>query len=150
MKRTFKIHDEQSIASCTEAICSLVDEEQPHEVEVRPWKRNRSVEQNRLYWEWLTLLSKQTDFGWTKEDFHRYFKHKYAANIFIRDSESYAAMVQTVRKLKGQQGYQELKDWIIDATSTVDFNVKQMSEYMESVELEATSRWGVALPQGEE
>lgn len=104
----------------------------PWEVLVRPYKFNRSVEQNRLYWKWMTLCA--GEWGGTKEEWHDVFKQKYAIQIWIRDDAGYAEMAEAVKHLEGTREYFPLKRKIIEMTSTKDFNTKQMSEYMEAVE----------------
>jgi hypothetical protein len=45
-----------------------------HTVDIKPYKRTRSLKANALYWLWLTAISVET--GNDKDDLHEYFKDK--------------------------------------------------------------------------
>lgn len=92
----------------------------------------RSAQQNSLMWLWLTEIEEQT--GVDKEDIHDRFKYEYAVPIFMRDDEGYAQMIQAVkalRKLGMDNEYKTVRKFIVENTSTTDFDTKQMTEYLD-------------------
>lgn len=106
----------------------------PWEVRLVPYKFNRSAEQNRLYWMWMTQCAKE--WGGTKEDWHTTFKHKFACHIWIRDDPEYAAAVNELRDGKKKRVPEATKRLLLRLTTTTEFNTAQMKEYMEAVEKE--------------
>jgi hypothetical protein len=112
-----------------------------HEIIIQPKEEKRRDCQNRLMWLWITDFSSET--GNTKEEIHLSFKERFAVPIFTRDDEGYAAMVSAVKSVRKQGMAQEadaLKKTIVSLTSTTDFTVKQMAEYLHDIELEAANR----------
>lgn len=101
----------------------------------------RRVCQNKLYWSWIADIS-QTDIneyaGWTKDEWHIYFKKEYLSKIYERDNTDYAIMMVTLRDVY-RSGLQEeskaMWEWVINETSTTKAKVKQFSEYLQDIEL---------------
>jgi len=117
-----------------------------HEVIIKPHKKDRSLDQNALYWKWLTVIA--ADLGETKEDVHERYKGKYLVNIYERDNPEYAEMVQSIRTIWRQGMKKEataLRNSIVSLTSTATATVPQMSEYMNAVEQDAI-KLGIRLP----
>lgn len=116
------------------------------EVIIREYKKDRSLEQNALYWKWLTIIG--ADLGESKEDLHERYKGKFLVHIFERDDPDYAEMVHTLRNLY-EQGFKTesvyLHKKIVSLTSTTAATVKQMSEYMDNIEHNAADM-GISLP----
>lgn len=54
------------------------------EVVIRKWKQKRSIDQNRLYWKYLEIISEETgeDIQWLHEYFKRRFLPKREKEIF--------------------------------------------------------------------
>lgn len=97
--------------------------------------RSRSVQQNRLLWLWNTEISKHM--GLFKDEVHEMLKRKFAVPIFTRDNPDYAEMVSAVKAIRkqGMTDYAEaLAREISRLTSTTDFTVDQMSEYLLDIE----------------
>ena len=97
--------------------------------------RRRSVNQNRLLWLWNTEIANYV--GLFKDEVHEMLKRKFAVPIFTRDSPDYAEMVSAVKAIRkqGMTDYAEaLAREISRLTSTTDFTVDQMSEYLMDVE----------------
>jgi len=97
--------------------------------------RSRSVQQNRLLWLWNTEISKHM--GLFKDEVHEMLKRKFAVPIFTRDNPDYAEMVSAVKAIRkqGMTDYAEaLAREISRLTSTTDFTVDQMSEYLNDIE----------------
>lgn len=118
----------------------------PLEVTAEESKLSRSGQQRKLQWLWMGELEKQS--GTNTEALHRYFKEKYAVPIFRRDDSDYNEMIQAaieLQKTGDKKNYLKIKNFIVDNTSTTDFNTKQMSDYLNMVYLEATTEWGYQL-----
>ena len=90
------------------------------ELTIKPYKKNRSLEQNALYWKWMMICA--DELGYTKEGMHQTFMRELLAPIII-DTPSGDVMEYSTRKL----------------------NVKEMSSYMEQVSFTAVA-YGVKLP----
>jgi len=120
------------------------------EVTVKEYHKDRTLAQNRLYWDWVTVIS--NELGLTKEDEHKDLKKRMLVPIYERDDESYAAMIQAVRKVHKLGHHQEAKDLadkIVDLTSTTDASVKQFTEYLNEIERDMMGK-GIALPHPED
>ena len=121
-----------------------------HEINIKEYKRNRSLEANALYWQWLTIIG--AELGEEKETLHEIYKDKYLVNIYERDNPDYAEMVQALREV-WKHGMKEeavaLRRKIVALTSTTDATTAQMSEYMTSVEHDAASL-AINLPHPED
>jgi hypothetical protein len=90
------------------------------ELTIKPFKKNRSVAQNSLYWKWMMICA--DELGYTKEGMHQTFMRELLAPIII-DTPSGDVMEYSTRKL----------------------NVKEMATYMEQVSFTA-GQMGVKLP----
>lgn len=140
MKRTMVLRtDELKAAACR--VVGDVPLNDLHELIIRPYKVNRSVEQNNLYWKWMTEIGNEA--GWEKEEVDSDYKGRFLVQIYRRDDEEYEATVQAVHKVRAEglmDEYAEIKKQIIKMTSTAKASVAQMSEYMNSVQRHALSR----------
>jgi len=119
-------------------------------VTVDEYVENRSAAQRRLQWLWCTEIANYT--GDTKEAVHDRYKERFAVPIFTRDDAGYAAMVEAVKNVRRAgmvQDADSLKRKILALTSTSDFSVKQNTEYLHEIEMEA-ARIGVAITFPEE
>lgn len=128
------------------AVIASLPLDKVHEVIIKPHKKDRSLDQNALYWKWLTVIA--ADLGETKEDVHERYKGKYLVNIYERDNPEYAEMVQSIRNIWRQGMKKEataLRNSIVSLTSTTAATVPQMSEYMNAVEQDAI-KLGIRLP----
>ena len=97
-----------------------INPEELFELTIKPYKKNRSLEQNALYWKWMMICA--DELGYTKEGMHQTFMRELLAPIII-DTPSGDVMEYSTRKL----------------------NVKEMATYMEQVSFTA-SEYGVKLP----
>lgn len=121
-----------------------------HEVVIREHKKDRSAEQNALYWQWLTIIG--NELGESKEDVHERYKDGFLVHIYERDNPEYAEMVQALREVWKHGMRTEavsLRKKIVALTSTTTATVKQMGEYMTEIERHAASL-AIRLPQPEE
>jgi hypothetical protein len=111
-----------------------------HEIEIREYKKDRSKDQNALYWKWLTVIG--NELGETKEDVHERYKDKFLVHIYERDCPDYADMIQGLRAVWRHGMEKEalsLKKRVVELTSTSTATVKQMTEYLDSIEHDAAS-----------
>ena len=90
------------------------------ELTIKPFKKNRSISQNSLYWKWMMICA--DELGYTKNGMHHTFMRELLAPIII-DTPSGDVMEYSTRKL----------------------NVKEMAAYMEQVSFTA-GEYGVKLP----
>ena len=97
-----------------------INPEELFELTIKPYKKNRSLEQNALYWKWMMICA--DELGYTKDGMHQTFMRELLAPIII-DTPSGDVMEYSTRKL----------------------NVKEMSSYMEQVSFTAVA-YGVKLP----
>ena len=117
-----------------------------HEITIREYKKDRSLEQNALMWKWLTIIG--NELGESKEEIHERYKDKFLVNIYERDNPDYAEMVQSLREVWKQGMKREAMDLrkkIVALTSTTTATVKQMTEYLNSIEHDAASM-AISLP----
>lgn len=92
-------------------------------------KDKRSLNQNALYWAWMTILGK--DIGHTKEEMHLVFRKQ-----FLSDKMPPLVKDEFMQYLKGEN---------VDLNSTRKLNTKEMHEYMENVDNQA-KELGIRLP----
>jgi len=95
------------------------------EVSVKEWKNSRSLQQNRLYWEWLTIIG--NEIGYTKEELHEVLLHEFAP-------------VVTYTGLNGKPIQKRVR--------TSAMNTKQMAEYLDAIDRFAAEQ-SISLPQPE-
>jgi len=110
------------------------------EVVIREYKKDRSMEQHRYYWQILTIIA--AELGETKEELHEQMKEKFLVNIYTRDNEEYGQMIESLRKVYASGMKQEalsLRKQVIVLTSTTTANVAQFSEYLDAIQHHATS-----------
>lgn len=119
-------------------VCGSVPLDTPHVVEIRPYKKNRSEQQNRYYWAIITIIA--ADLGLTKDEMHDEYKERFLLPIFIRDDSGYAEMVGAV--LAADSG---LMRQVVKLTSTTQCSVKQFGEYLDEIKHNACGL-GIRLP----
>jgi hypothetical protein len=94
--------------------------ERPYEIEVKRKIKRRSLNQNSLYWVWITCISSET--GNDKDDLHEYFASRYlprrTVSVFGKEQE---------RRF-----------------STAELDTEQFAEYMRCVERDANAQ-GIIL-----
>ena len=132
---TFIVRNPDDLAPCLAWLKERLPDA-PLEVKVSTKTRSRSVQQNRLMWLWNTQIAEHL--GLFKDEVHEMLKRKFAVPIFERDDAEYAEMVETVRQVwrSGMKDEAEgLMDKIARLTSTTDFCVDEMSEYLHNIEI---------------
>lgn len=95
----------------------------------------RSLNQNRIYWQYLTNISQHT--GISKDSLHKDFKRQFLAKILARDDKAYRACFDSIKHAKAylsDSEYQQLAMGVASLISTTKANVKQMGEYLNDIE----------------
>ena len=149
MKRTIILTDDKAITAAMNAI-ALCPREPVHECVIQEHEENRSMRQHRLQWKWNTDFGNHL--GMSKREVHDMLKEKFAVPIFIRDDPGYASAVLAVKKVRlhGMNvEADDIKRLILEHTSTTDFKVKQMTEYLNDFERFAQEQ-GCVLPRPED
>ena len=141
----------EAIKERAKVIIDSLPPEHTHEMILRPYKVDRTEEQRRTYWRWLTLIG--NDLGYTKDEMANEYKEKFLLPIYIReDVGNYEASVQAVKAVRGSGMVDQantLKKQIIEGTTTNDANVKLMAEYLTDIKHHATSL-DIRLPMPED
>ena len=149
-KITLKLNSDSSRSNVLHRIALVAaDYDNPVEVTIKPWRRNRSQEQNALYWKWVAIMA--DEYGNTKDDLHEILKRNHLAPILEREDEGYASMMQALRELwkSGARSKAEaLLKQVTRLTSTTGLKVKEMTEYLEAIEQQAADA-GIELPKPE-
>lgn len=149
MKLSIILKSELHRETAVNAIAAL-PLEPVYEIIIREHKKDRSAEQNALYWKWLTVIG--NELGEPKEDIAERYKDKFLVQIYERDNPEYAEMVQSLRNiwLQGMKAEAvNLRKKIVSLTSTTTANVKQMTEYLENIERDAANL-SIRLPYPED
>lgn len=81
----------------------------------------RTISQNALMWLWYKCMEEAT--GTPKEDFHDYYKAKYLGRDVVVG-----------------------RRWVHVIGSTTDMNTLQMTDYLNKVQADAATEFGITLP----
>ena len=117
----FNIRSDTDKPRVIEYIHKLPDNKQ-YTVKVKTKRHVRSASQNSLYWMWLTCIQDET--GNNKNDLHEYFRSEFCNKNRINLSQ------KTIE--------------IPVSTTTLD--TKQFTEYLNKIQVFATSELGIILP----
>lgn len=98
--------------------------EEPWEVVIKPYKRNRSLDQNALMWKWYTIIG--DDLGYTRDEIHEELMRKHLTPVCMKTPSG-----------------------VVEVYSTKKLNVKEMTAYLEGIERTA-AELGIALPRPDE
>jgi len=134
-KETFIIKTADDIAPRLAWLKELLTLHGSLEIVISTETRSRSARQHRLLWLWNSEIANHL--GLFKDEVHELLKRKFAVPIFTRDDANYAEMVVAVKAIRkqGMGDYAEaLAREISRLTSTVDFSVGQMQEYLNDIE----------------
>lgn len=93
---------------------------EPQEVTIKPYVKNRSLDQNALYWKWLSIMG--ADLGYTKDEMHEEMMREHLPPDLINTPSG-----------------------IVEAYTTKNKTVKVMAEYLTAIETTA-GQMGIALP----
>jgi len=109
------------------------DSEEVLEVVIQPEQRKRSLAQNRLYWLWMKHIADHV--GDVDSGIHYDFKRRFLLKIYYRDSNSFAAMCDSIKALQDLdlQHYDMIAKEVVSLVSTTKATDKQMSEYLDDI-----------------
>lgn len=140
MKQEFIITDKKVRFDAYEAVKAITGDP-IIVVTIAEYKKDRSAAQNSLYWAWMTDCQNTTCneySGRTKDEWHLEFKEKSLLNIYIRDqTKNYAELMSSLYEVKVEcddDVYFNMREFIIDNTSTTDASVAQFAEYLTDIE----------------
>ena len=94
-------------------------------IEIRDDKDSRSVKQNRLYWEWISVIG--GELGYTKDETHAILRDKFLG------------YTETTTKLSV----------IKELRSTTKLKVGEFKDYLEQIDI-LMSEYGIILPRPED
>jgi hypothetical protein len=145
--QTIKIATEEDRSRAIHVLRHIeISAEAPVQLKVSAWKRNRSVDQNRLYWKWLSIMAPDLGYASTA-DLHDALKLKFCVPLLILSDEDYAAGVIALKSSLARAEDEEaltLRRFVVRLTSTSALSVKQMTQYLEAIEVFA-SEMGITL-----
>jgi hypothetical protein len=110
-------------------IGKIKDNGREYLVEIKVRRKRRTIDQNSLYWLWLTCIMDET--GMHKDDLHEFFKQKYLG-----------IETHTIRLYNTEYSMKMTK-------STTVLNTKEMKYYLDRVQQFANAELGIALPNPE-
>jgi hypothetical protein len=100
--------------------CLEIDPEKPHEVVVKDFKKIRTDAQNKLYWSWLGLISKET--GNSTEALHVSFANEFLPKTFEVVRGETVDVVKSTTKLTPEEFTKYLKE--VEAETAIFFGIK--------------------------
>ena len=97
MKRAFILRTQSVVSAALDYINGLeLNEDKPlWQISIQPFKKARSNKQNRLYWDWMTLVSAET--GYTKLESHEAFRDKFKDAYGLETTGSIGGHEFTIR-----------------------------------------------------
>ena len=93
-----------------------------YELEIKEYKSNRSIEQNNLYWQWISIIG--NDLGYHKNEMHEALLEHFS-------------IPYTFKGIDGKVKQKQLRSSMM--------SVEQMSDYMNQVQQFANEQ-GIMLP----
>lgn len=92
-------------------------------VEIKQWRRMRTVRQNKLLWMWMHAIAAET--GHTPEEMHAYYKQLFLSTVVVKDVNG---------------------DEVRVAAGTSTLNTEEFNKYLERVNQHALDFHNCALP----
>lgn len=142
----FRINTPETLAKA-KLILENLDLSIQWDFNLKPYKKNRSADQNSLYHAWKKIIA--DELGYSQDELHDLIKDKWVAAILERDDEEFKEQIQIARKLylEGkQEAAMRLAELLKKRVSTTWLNTKQFSEMMNNLEIFASDH-GIPLPQ---
>lgn len=106
-------------------------------IELRRIKARRTIDQNALYWLWLTCLEREAEIGYKKEQFHVLFRGKYLRKEDNKITKIIYPKVyyRIIELIETFQYFDELND-VIDliAQSTTELDTNDFTCYLNVIQ----------------
>ena len=115
------IHNESDKGRVISHIKAL-NVDKPWSVDIKLYRKNRSVAQNKLYWKWITCIG--DEIGYERDELHAIMADKFLPDEIVEYG-----------------GKQIKKD-----KSTSRLNTKEFTEYLEKIDRFAATELGIVLP----
>lgn len=112
--------DQQRDFAVAKLMALRIDPTAPVEVNIKPYKKNRSLDQNNLLWAWYTIIG--SDLGYDKNEIHEEMMRKHLTPVCINTPSG-----------------------VVEVYSTKNLTTKEMAEYLTAIETTA-GKMGIALP----
>jgi len=122
MKRQLKTELDRNMVI---AQIQRLDLSKNYSVEVTQKRKIRSISQNNLYWLWLTCIEFETGNN-------RYYMHDYYKEVFI---------IPEVIEVRGIK---------IERRTTTDKDTLIFKNFLDRVQIDASTEWGIKLPLPED
>jgi hypothetical protein len=117
------LRNEKILANAIDYLHSIkLDEDKPVQMVVKDFKKVRTEEQNALYWSWLRIIAK--DQGNSTKAIHAYYGDKF--------------LPKEIETVLGKRT-ETIK-------STTELGVKEFTHYLQEVEADAATEFGIMLP----
>jgi len=128
MNQVYKLDRPQDITQVGTYLRGL-DYEKPWQVEIKPYKKDRTNAQNRLLYLWLSQIEAQNKHG--EQNNRNFCKFTYGCPILARDNESFAEFYGSL--MENYEYEQCIKSMEFIAVTSL-MNTKQFTEYLNQIE----------------
>lgn len=135
MKQRFRIISDAVMQNCVAEILIRKDKGEIVNVIITDKDETRSQAQNRLYWQWITIIADKL--GNDKECQHTYFKRQLLAKIYARDDGEFALMASSIKNCQGKiphAQYEAMANGVAKQISTTTATTSQFTEYLNDIE----------------
>ncbi|MBP1638951.1 MAG: hypothetical protein H6Q17_534 [Bacteroidetes bacterium] len=119
---TFKLKSEENRDAVIAYLQALDILKVKFTVTISKIKKQRSIDQNCLYWLWIACICQET--GNDKDDVHMYFREYF---LGYSEKRMFGSLVRRVR-------------------STTELDTKQFTDYLKKIKVWASRELGIALP----
>ncbi len=125
MPQTLTIANEQSRRRAAEHVAGLSVDGKRWEVTVKRWRKKRTLNQNALYWKWITeVVDHVSDYtGYEKDEVANHCKQEFLPPKIIA--------------IDGKRSHYR---------TTTNLSTKEMAEYMDRIYRWASQELGLVLP----
>lgn len=135
MNQRFNIISDTVIMACFNEIVRRRDNGEQVSVIVTDKSETRTQAQNRLYWQWITVIANHL--GNDKDYQHIYFKRYLLAKIYARDDGEFALMASSIKNCQGKipyAQYEAMANGVAKQISTTTATTAQFMEYLNDIE----------------
>lgn len=123
--RKYIVNDPATARHVSELINQLNTVDQPWEVVIKRFKKQRTLSQNGLYWGWLEIIG--AEIGYDPDELHDVLREKFLPVEFV--------IVLGVERKR------------LTSTSDPQFNTAMMAEYLNQIERFAITDLDITLPR---